>query len=45
MSTKERAIADTAMAAGTNQKLELSRPQSAVTRVIENEAAMTFSLL
>jgi len=27
------------MTAGKNQKLEFSRPQKAVTRVIENEAA------
>jgi len=28
------------MTAGKNQKLEFSRPQKAVTRVIENEAAV-----
>jgi hypothetical protein len=43
MSTKERVTANKAMDAGTNQKLELSRPQNAATRVIENDTAMSNS--
>jgi hypothetical protein len=40
ISANDSATAATTMTVGTNQKLEFRRSHNAVTRVIENEAAM-----